>query len=155
MTSSPIIHSCTIGSSLRSVNATSSPALTVSSPGKKWEWCTVMVGASADASPPRAAARSAVASSAAATVAALSRRDAVGEQVDVGVDGVVRLLSEGQDAERNPRVAHGNRQVHRGPVADLLAARSGGGAVEDRGEKDRAARGIEVEHFGRVGRQAE
>ena len=45
--------------------------------------------------------------------------------------------------------------MNRRPVADLLPARCRGLTVEDRGEENRAALGVEVEHFGGVRREAE
>ena len=83
------------------------------------------------------------------------RRRAVGQQVDVGLDALGRGLAEGQDAQRDPRVVGRDRDVDRRPVTDRLAARSGGIGIEDRGQEDRRARRVEVEHLGRVGREPE
>ena len=88
-------------------------------------------------------------------VAGQQRRLLVGQQEHVGVDAVGRLLAERQDAQRHPRVVGRDRQVDGRAVADLLAALGGRVAVEDGGEEDRAALGVEVEHLGRVGREAE
>jgi hypothetical protein len=45
--------------------------------------------------------------------------------------------------------------VDRRAIANLLAAVGGGFAVEHGREEDRAALGVEVEHFGRIGREME
>ena len=83
------------------------------------------------------------------------RRQLVGQQVHVGVDAIGGLLAERQDAQRHPRVVGRDRQVDGRAVADLLAALERRVAVEDGRQEDRAALGVEVEHLGRVGRQAE
>ena len=48
-----------------------------------------------------------------------------------------------------------DRDVDRRPVTDRLAARRRGVGVEDGGQEDRRARRVEVEHLGRVRREAE
>ena len=83
------------------------------------------------------------------------RRATVGQQVDVGLDALGAGLAEGQDPQRDPRVVGRDRDVDRRAVADRLAALGGRVGVEDGGEEDRAARGVEVEDLGRVGREPE
>ena len=82
-------------------------------------------------------------------------RRRVGQEEDVGLDPLLAGLAEGEDPERDPRVVGRDRDVDGRPVADLLAALGGRVGVERRGEEDLAARGVEVEDLGRVGREAE
>ena len=79
----------------------------------------------------------------------------VGQQVDVGIDPFGRGLAERQDPERDPRVVGRDRDVDRRPVTDGLTARGGGIGIEDGGQEDRRARGVEVEDLGRVRREPE
>ena len=79
----------------------------------------------------------------------------VGQEIDVGLDDLGAALAEGQDAQRHPRVLGRDRDVDRRPVADVLATGRGGLAVERGGQEDLAARGVELEDLGRVGREAE
>ena len=71
------------------------------------------------------------------------------------LDGLVAGLAERQDPQRDPRVVGRDRDVDGRPVTDLLAAGRGRVGVEGGGEEDRAARRVEVEDLGRVGREAE
>ena len=55
----------------------------------------------------------------------------------------------------HPRVVGRDRDVDGGPVADGLTALGGGIGIEDRGEEDRRACGVELEHLGGVRREPE
>jgi len=83
------------------------------------------------------------------------RRGVIGQEEDVGLDGLRAGLAEGEDPERDPRVVGRDRDVDRRAVADLLAPRLRRVGIEGRGEEDRAALGVEVEDLGSVGREAE
>ena len=61
----------------------------------------------------------------------------IGEEVDIGLDGLGGSLAEGQDAERDPGVVGRDGEVHRRAVADRLAARGGRIGVEGGGHEDR------------------
>jgi hypothetical protein len=77
-------------------------------------------------------------------------RLAVGQEVHVRLDAVVRGFARPQDPERHPRVVRRHGDVDGGAVTDLLTLRLRGVGVEDRGHEDRAACGVEVEDLGSV-----
>src|SRR4029077_3504361 len=66
-----------------------------------------------------------------------------------GVDAVIDVLTETEDAERHPWVRGRDRDVDRRAIADLLPASLRRVRVEDCREEDRAAVRIEVEDLRR------
>ena len=82
-------------------------------------------------------------------------RGLVRQQVDVRLHLVAGLLAQAKDAQRHPGVVRGDGEMHGGAIACLLAARLGGAAIEDGGEEDRAALGVEVQHLRGIGREPE
>ena len=83
------------------------------------------------------------------------RRRAVGQQIDIRLHDLLAGLAQAEDAQRHPRVVGRDGDVHRGPVPDLLAPFGGRVRIERRGEEDLAARRVELEHLGRIRREAE
>ena len=63
-------------------------------------------------------------------------RSRIGQEVDVGFDGLRRLLAEAEDSQRDPGVVGRDRQVDRGAVADRLASLAGRICVEASGHED-------------------
>ena len=80
---------------------------------------------------------------------------AVGEQEDVGLDALLSVKPEPEDAHRHPWVVGRDRGHDRRAVADALAEVAGALGVELGGHEHGAARGVEVEYLGRVGREEE
>ena len=77
------------------------------------------------------------------------------EEVHVGLDDFGPTLAEGQDAQRHPGVLGRDRDVDRRAVADVLATFRGRFAIEGGSQEDLAAGRVELEHLGRVRREAE